>query len=171
MGGRASSSRFRGHLSGTLPGTRAPGSRCGGAGRLVAVLAPDGEERPLDPALAGDAVETVRAVEYSEIWRRAASSERRLVEVPFQTLLGPDEGPPTVLRGVIVLVFLEGGGWVIVDYKTDEPRGRGIEELVERYRPQILTYAEAWEKAAGGPVVEAGLYFTQTRDYVDCRRG
>ena len=127
-------------------------------------------EQGLDPGLAGDAAETVRAVMSSGVWKRAEGSERRLVEAPFQTLVRPEDGPPTVLRGVIDLVFREPGGWVVVDYKTDRQRGRPLEEIVERYRPQVLTYAGAWEKASGEPVREAGLYFTRTGRYVECRR-
>ena len=73
--------------------------------------------------LAETAVQTVRGVMESAIWQRAAASPQRLVEVPFQTLLAPDKPTkgdiPTLLRGVIDLVFLEPHGWVIVDYKTD----------------------------------------------------
>ena len=51
------------------------------------------------------------------------ASQQRLVEVPFHTLLAPGDPSkgdiPTLLRGVIDLVFLEEPGWVIVDYKTD----------------------------------------------------
>ncbi len=128
-------------------------------------------DQGLEAALADAAVETVRAVMRSDVWARAAASERRLAEVPFQTLVEPAEGPPTVLRGVIDLVFRERDGWVIVDYKTDDPRGRAVEELVEQYRPQVLTYADAWEGAAGEPVREAGLYFTRPGRYVVCPRG
>ena len=108
----------------------------------------------------------------SEIWQRAQRSKRRLVEVPFQTLLAPDHaqsaGLPTVLRGTIDLIFEEPGGWVIVDYKTDSDATRRRAELVEYYRGQLRTYAEAWQSATGLTVAEFGLYFVSSGEYVPC---
>ena len=74
---------------------------------------------------------------------------------------------PILLRGVIDLVFLEPKGWVIVDYKTDRQGPDRTQELVERYRRQVVTYVEAWEKMTGEPVHEAGLYFTYTGAYTE----
>jgi ATP-dependent helicase/nuclease subunit A len=75
--------------------------------RLAAsVLANQG----LAPDLAEAAVQTVRRVTESAVWQRALRSTHRLVEVPFQTLLAPEEPAegdlPTLVRGVIDLVFL-----------------------------------------------------------------
>ena len=118
------------------------------------------------------AVRTVMSVSRSAIWKRARASERCLVELPLQTLLSPKTDPdissPTVLRGVIDLVFSESKGWVIVDYKTDDRPEMDIDQLVKHYRPQVITYAEAWEKATGGSVVEKGLYFVRTDKYIIC---
>ncbi|MBI4603249.1 MAG: UvrD-helicase domain-containing protein [Planctomycetes bacterium] len=132
------------------------------AGLARAALAEEG----LDPGLAGEAVEVVQAVASSDVWRRALAAERRLAEVPFERLVPePPGGVVTLLRGVIDLVFLEAGGWVIVDYKTDG-RGEGsLKGLVERYRPQVEAYKEAWEAMTGMKVKEAGLYFTRWQRY------
>ena len=82
-------------------------------------------DQGLDPASAADAVVTVQAVMRSDIWEQQ-NSTRRLVEVPFQTLMPPDpntaDAVPVILRGVIDLVFREAAGWVVVDYKTDGVR-------------------------------------------------
>ena len=95
--------------------------------------------------LAETAVQTVCQVMASAIWQRAIASTQRLVEVPFQTLLTPDEPAkgdlPTLLRGVIDMVFLEPQGWVIVDYRTDRAAVGAIPGLTEHYAPQLLTYA------------------------------
>jgi len=128
-------------------------------------------EEGLDPALAEKAVEVVHAVMGSDIWRRAQASSQRLVEVPFQTLLptNPETGEavPTILRGVIDLVFREDGGWVVVDYKSDSRSKKEIPQLVEHYRGQVQTYADFWQEATGEPVVEKGLYFTHPGVYME----
>lgn len=129
------------------------------------------EQQNLDPALAEKAVETVQAVMNSDIWKRAQASPCRLVEVPFQTLLltAPEDpdAVPTILRGVIDLVFREDAGWVVVDYKTDARSQNEVSLLVEHYRGQVQTYADVWQEATGESVVEKGLYFTHPEVYVE----
>jgi ATP-dependent helicase/nuclease subunit A len=73
---------------------------------------------------------------------------------------------PTILRGVIDLVFLEPAGWVIVDYKSERVPASEISALVAFYRPQVEAYAAVWEKAVGQPVAQRGLYFTHSGEYV-----
>ena len=130
-------------------------------------------EQGLNPALAEKAVEVVQAVTGSDIWRRAQASSRRLVEVPFQTLLptNPETGDavPTILRGVIDLVFREDAGWVVVDYKTDAHSQKEVPQLVEHYRGQVQTYGTLWQETTGEPVAEKGLYFTHPGLYVEVK--
>ncbi len=110
------------------------------------------------------------AVMRSEIWKRAQQSERRFVEIPYQTLKPADpniaNSTPTVLRGVIDLAFREGGSWVIVDYKTDKRPEDRLPELVAHYRGQLASYADFWQATVGAPVLEKGLYFTHANRYV-----
>jgi ATP-dependent helicase/nuclease subunit A len=120
--------------------------------------------------LVDTAVQTVRRVMESAVWQRATASRQRFVEVPFQTLLASD-GPsrtelPTLLRGVIDLVFLEEPGWVIVDYKTDRLLPAAIPDLTEHYAPQLRTYAKVWQALTGREVHEAALFFTHPNCYV-----
>jgi ATP-dependent helicase/nuclease subunit A len=123
----------------------------------------------LDPALADDAIAVVRSVTASEIWKRAQASDRRLVEVPFQTLMTGDPaegaGVPALLRGVIDLAFHEPEGWVIVDYKTDARPMSHVPALVAHYRGQVELYAKAWHEMTGKSVAEKGLYFTHVDVY------
>ena len=73
----------------------------------------------------------------------------------------------TIVSGVIDLVFLEAGGWVIVDYKTDTVEDEeGLAKLVEYYRPQVEMYRRFWEETAKEKVCEAGLYFTHVDRWV-----
>ena len=104
---------------------------------------------------------TVRAVTKSEIWRRAMRSPKRYSEIPFQILMAEEDGMdvPTVVRGVIDLVFFEDDGWVIVDYKTDKLRSNDPCALVEKYAAQVRLYALAWKKCTGQIAKAVGLYF------------
>ena len=104
----------------------------------------------------------------SEIWKRAQASDRRLAEVPFQTLMAADQGDRAdVLRGVIDLAFHEPKGWVIVDYKTDARPMSHVPALVDHYRGQVELYAKTWQEMTGESVAEKGLYFTHMDVY--CR--
>ncbi len=122
--------------------------------------------------LVQEALDTVQSVMRSEVWGRALKSRQRLVEVPFQKLIPPFEevgkSVPTVLRGVIDLAFQEPEGWVVVDYKTDRRPVDQLQELVERYRDQVLLYASAWSEMTKQAVHEAGIYFTQSGTYIAC---
>src|SRR5690606_7062207 len=124
--------------------------------------------------LVDTAVHTVRCVMESAVWQRATASRQRLVEVPFQTLLASDGASssqlPTLLRGVIDLVFLEERGWVVVDYKTDRVVPATIPALTEHYAPQVRTYADVWQSLTGHAVCEAGLFFIHPNCYVPVRR-
>ena len=61
----------------------------------------------------------------------------------------------TLVQGVIDLCFLEGGKWVLVDYKTDHAEP---EEILERYRLQMQWYRKALEQITGLPVKETYLF-------------
>ncbi len=61
-----------------------------------------------------------------------------------------------VVQGITDCVFYEGDGLVLVDYKTDQVDSP--EELVLRYRPQLLLYAGMLKQTYGLPVRELILY-------------
>lgn len=63
---------------------------------------------------------------------------------------------PTMLQGVIDLCFLENGGWVLVDFKTD--RVADGEELWRRYGRQLSFYRRALREGTPWPVHEWTLY-------------
>jgi ATP-dependent helicase/nuclease subunit A len=127
-------------------------------------------EHGLDAAIAEKAVSVAHAVTTSDLWKRAQASPRCLVEVPFQKLAPADatvpDSVPTVLRGVIDLVFREDFGWIVVDYKTDARPESELPSLVDHYRGQVETYANFWQETTGEPIAEMGLYFTHPGAYV-----
>ncbi|MGH7535566.1 MAG: PD-(D/E)XK nuclease family protein, partial [Gemmatimonadales bacterium] len=134
---------------------------------LEALAASVLEEHDLDPARTDEALAMVQRVLGSDLWRRAQEASPCLTEVPIQYLEpGAGEGGvPTIVRGVIDLVFREAGGWVIVDYKTDDREASENDALVEHYAPQVRAYAEAWSRLTGEAVQEAGLLLVNTRRY------
>ena len=66
------------------------------------------------------------------------------------------EGENLLIQGVIDCAFLEGGEWVLLDYKTD--RIEDPEAFCESYRPQLEWYAAALETLTGRKVREKCLY-------------
>jgi ATP-dependent helicase/nuclease subunit A len=124
-----------------------------------------GQELPAD--LAGKAEAEARGVMRSELWRRAMASPRRLAEPPFE-LLDDAAGStaPVVLRGAIDLIFEEPGGWVLVDYKTDEVAEAHLAERARSYAPQLDLYARAWERCTGLKIKERWVYFTKPQKAV-----
>jgi ATP-dependent helicase/nuclease subunit A len=112
-----------------------------------------GEER------AEEAVNLVRSVTRSEIWKRAREADVCLVEVPFE-LRGGENEQPVLRRGVVDLAFREPDGWVICDYKTDAAAAFNLDGLAAHYAPQVHAYARAWTQATDEPVKETCLYFS-----------
>jgi ATP-dependent helicase/nuclease subunit A len=134
--------------------------------RGLALSALDDEELP--GSLVDDVIETVRRVVATDIWQRAQRAEACLTEVPVALLVDSEDaetGLPTVLCGVIDLVFREAASWVIVDYKSERVGTRDVPALVAYYEPQIDSYADVWAKVVGEPVAERGLLFTHTTQY------
>lgn len=61
-----------------------------------------------------------------------------------------------LIQGMMDAYFEEDGEWVLLDYKTD--RVRSETELLERYRQQLVIYAEALEQMTGKKVRERIIY-------------
>lgn len=148
-----------------------------------------GYERPVgadgEPAELDELVAIVEAVLASPVWQRAQQSPTVLVEVPFavrltaaeyaaligEAAVGHDQSglepgaaapPVEVMDGRIDLVFRDGDGWVIVDYKSDAAGESIPADLMRRYRGQLALYAAAWERLTDETVNERLLLFTVT---------
>ncbi|MEI8345470.1 MAG: 3'-5' exonuclease, partial [Candidatus Omnitrophota bacterium] len=109
----------------------------------------EGEGRSKD-----DLVKLLQAVDRvikGDMWKRMLKAKEKYFEVPFSAMMDD-----TVVMGVIDLIFKEGDGWVLVDYKTDDfekdPRKK------EAYQNQLNIYAELWEKTTGERGKEKILY-------------
>ena len=78
-------------------------------------------EEGRNPAEAARVIHEVGRVLSSPLWRRMLKSGLYYSEVPFYTKTEQpeDKVEETVISGTIDLVFKEGDGWVMVDFKTD----------------------------------------------------
>jgi ATP-dependent helicase/nuclease subunit A len=142
-------------------------------------------ERPLDsrgePLELDELVAVVTKVTASAIWKRAARSRLFLAEAPFSLTLPAaqfretfseldttaDLAPVETVHGVIDLVFREGDGWVVVDYKTDHFGDSTVREArIDQYRRQVEMYATCWSWITGEPVKERVLYLTEPDEEV-----
>ena len=109
----------------------------------------------LDPDTAVDAIarleEMMDHLVQSECLRRLAELAPAIVARELPVFLRPTEMNGTsVISGAVDLVYRDPGDGriVIADYKTDRVEGdAGIAGRVERYRPQLETYAQALEQA------------------------
>lgn len=122
------------------------------------------EEEGLDPKWNGDARKAIKRVMNSQLWVRSRQARQSFHE--FSLFVSREN---IRLTGVIDFLFEEEDGWVIIDFKNDLYAPEHEQAFIDLYRPQILTYAEEWERL-GYPVKEAGLYFVSQDRYVVSRR-
>ncbi len=108
------------------------------------------------PAMARGLEELCRSCLRHPVMVRARSSKRLFREVPFSAAL---DGK--IVEGKIDLLFREGGGWVIVDYKTDHVSGEALERRFQSYREQGAWYARAVGHLTGSPAAEVIFFFVR----------
>jgi ATP-dependent helicase/nuclease subunit A len=129
-------------------------------------------EEGLKRELVAEALQTVQRVENSAIWQRAMGAKQHLHEFAFTISSKADgaseaEGATeSILKGVIDLVFEEDDGWVIVDFKTDLFEEYQEGDFKNYYGPQVLAYADIWQRTTGLTLKEQGLYFVEYDRYV-----
>ncbi|MED4785183.1 UvrD-helicase domain-containing protein [Brevibacillus choshinensis] len=122
------------------------------------------EEEGLDLKWHEEASKAVKRVINSQLWARSLEARQSFHEF---SLFASREN--TRLKGVIDFLFEEEDGWVIVDFKNDLYAPEHEQAFIEFYRPQVMTYAEEWERL-GYQVKEAGLYFVSQDRYVVTKR-
>ena len=108
----------------------------------------------------------------SEIGRKLLGGTEHLREFKFSILdegsnYGPGlEGEQVLLQGVVDLALLEEDGITVVDFKTDFVTDENLQHLVDRYRPQVETYANAMGRIYGQPIKASYLYFFHVDEFV-----
>ena len=109
----------------------------------------------------------------SEIGKKLLAGCDHLREFKFSILddgrnFGPGlDGEQVLLQGVVDLALLEESGITVVDFKTDFATSENLQQLVDRYRPQVETYAGAMERIYGKSVKAAYLYFFHMDIFVE----
>ncbi len=68
------------------------------------------------------------------------------------------EGEQVLLQGVVDCALLEEDGITVIDFKTDRVTEQTLPEVLERYRPQVQTYAGALSRIYEKPVKAVYLY-------------
>ena len=128
---------------------------------MLADLAREQSERALD-----DATARALAAEVREMLDRFAQSPlaatlagaavERWFELPFAW---DWDGVP--VHGSVDLVYRDGSGWNVIDFKSDRLDGTTAQEVASRYAVQIGLYQRAIEAAVGAPA-SAGLLFLRS---------
>ncbi len=99
--------------------------------------------------LADEAAALALACWRAEPIRRAADASTQPDAVHRELAVGFMSGD-VVVSGAADLLFRDGAGWVVADYKTDRiDAGAAFDVLLARYRPQGAAYALAAESVLG----------------------
>lgn len=75
-------------------------------------------------------------------------------------------GEKILLQGVVDCAILEDDGIILLDFKTDRVTDHTLPGIVEKYRPQIETYASALERIFQKPIKDKMLYFFSSNEFV-----
>jgi ATP-dependent helicase/nuclease subunit A len=98
--------------------------------------------------------EMIREAINSPLLQRVIKSGNYQKEVPFTY---KDNG--TIFEGVMDVVFKEGDGLVVLDFKTDLVKKDDLNSKVEHYKPQALVYSDAVKTIFGLGPKEVILFF------------
>ena len=79
-----------------------------------------------------------------------------------------DSDEMVLIQGIIDMFFIENDEIVLLDYKTDRIKNKekGIEELTEKYREQLILYKNALEQILRKPVKEMYIYSFELKCYI-----
>ncbi len=110
--------------------------------------------------------EKAKAFIKSDVVTRVLKSEKVFREYRFSTYISASKINPetdekfkeekVILQGAVDLAFVENGGLVIIDYKTD--RVKDEKTLLDMYEGQLLLYKDAMEECTGYKVKECLIY-------------
>jgi ATP-dependent helicase/nuclease subunit A len=98
--------------------------------------------------------EMVRGALNSPLLQRVMKSGNYQKEVPFTY---KDNG--AIFEGLMDVVFKEGDGLVVLDFKTDFVEKDGLNSRIEHYQPQVKVYSNAIKTIFGTPPKEVILFF------------
>lgn len=94
----------------------------------------------------------------SPLAHRMIASDQVRRELEFTLIIAANEAglsrsdTPLLVQGVIDCCFMEGGEWVLIDYKTSRADERSAASVASRYSMQLQLYAKALQRLTGIPV-------------------
>ena len=107
------------------------------------------------------------------IGEKLKQSQNILREYKFSVLedaskFYPDaEGEQILFQGVVDCAIIEDDGITVLDFKTDYVTEETLENVAQKYRSQVVSYAGALSRIYGKPVKSAMLYFFALNRFVD----
>lgn len=86
--------------------------------------------------------------------------------VKANSVFDADTDETLLLQGIIDCCFIEGGEWVLIDYKTDYVPKGGAREVAMSHAKQLRLYKSALEELTGIPVKECWIHLLSTGESV-----
>lgn len=131
-----------------------------------------------DQLISGEQAEIVDCEKLSEffnssIGKKLLQSQNVLREFKFSILddatkYYPDAaGEKILFQGVVDCALLEDDGIIVLDFKTDYVTEETVLNVTEKYRSQVVSYAQALSRIYQKPVKSAILYFFALGRLVD----
>jgi len=108
--------------------------------------------------------EMVKEALNSPLLQRVIKSGNCQKEVPFTY-----KNNGTIFEGVMDVVFREGDGLVVLDFKTDLVEKDNLNSKAEHYKPQVSVYSDAIKTIFGNPPKEVILFFLHLMETVSVR--
>ena len=76
-------------------------------------------------------------------------------------------GEKILLQGVVDCAIIEDTGITVLDFKTDNVTEDTVLTVAEKYRSQVIAYANALERIYHKPIQSAKLYFFKINRFID----
>ena len=101
----------------------------------------------------------------TEMGKKIRTAENVLREFKFSILMqhskssDADQNDRVLIQGVVDCALIESDGITVIDFKSDRIGDDDLANAAERYRDQVLVYADALSKIYRLPVKAALLYF------------
>lgn len=86
--------------------------------------------------------------------------------VKANSVFDADTDETLLLQGIIDCCFIEGGEWVLIDYKTDYVLKGRAKEVAMSHAKQLRLYKSALEELTGIPVKECWIHLLSTGESV-----
>lgn len=123
-------------------------------GLLEKMAETEGKDLGASGSMIKRAGEMVREALNSPILQRIIKSGNYQKEVPFTY-----KPNGTIFEGVMDVVFKEGDGLVVLDFKTDLVDRDILNSKIEHYKTQVKVYSDAIRTILGNPPKEVILFF------------